>query len=104
MKTESLKTYAAKFYAHRSRVRKQVKLSGSCLSTIYGFGSTQLSETLMSYRSNCHGPKFLLSFYQSSKTKYMWLRRNQTKYESCRVCSLKRRTTSPHGLVISVSG
>ena len=32
------------------RVGKQVKLSGSCLSTIYGFGPTQLSDTLMSYR------------------------------------------------------
>ena len=38
------------FYAHHSRARKQIKLSGSCLSTIYGFGSTQLSENLMSYR------------------------------------------------------
>ena len=45
-----LKKYAANFHVHHSRVRKQVKLSGSCLSTIYGFGSTQLSETLMSYR------------------------------------------------------
>ena len=30
-----LKTYVANFYAHHSRVRKQVKLSGSCISTIY---------------------------------------------------------------------
>ena len=40
----------ADFYAHRSRVRKQVKMSGSCLSTIYGFESKQLSKTLMSYQ------------------------------------------------------
>ena len=44
-----LKTYAAKFYAHYSGVRKQVKLSGTCLLTIYGVGSTQLSETLILY-------------------------------------------------------
>ena len=29
------------FYAHHSRVRKRVKVSGSCLSTFYGFRSTQ---------------------------------------------------------------
>ena len=45
-----LKTYAAFSNAHLSRVWKRVKLSGSCLSTIKGFGSTQLSDILMSYR------------------------------------------------------
>ena len=35
-----LKAYAAISNAHLSRVLKQVKLSGSCLSTINGFGST----------------------------------------------------------------
>ena len=45
-----LKTYAAISNAHLSRVWKRVKLSGSCLSTINGFGSTQLSDILMSYR------------------------------------------------------
>ena len=45
-----LKTYAANFYVHHSRVRKKVRLSGTCLSIIYGFGSTQFSETHMSYR------------------------------------------------------
>ena len=37
-----LKTYAAISNAHLSRVCKRGKLSGSCLSTLYGFGSTQL--------------------------------------------------------------
>ena len=46
----ALKTYAAISNAHLSRVWKRVKLSGSCLSTINGFGSTQLSDMLMSYR------------------------------------------------------
>ena len=41
---------AANFHANHSHVRKQIKLSGSCLSTIYRFGSTQLSDHLMSYR------------------------------------------------------
>ena len=41
-----LKTYAAISHAHLSRVWKQVKLPGSCLSTCYGFGSTQLSDIL----------------------------------------------------------
>ena len=45
-----LKTYAAISNAHLSRVWKQVKLSGSCLSIINGIGSTQLSDILMSYR------------------------------------------------------
>ena len=44
-----LKTYAAISNAHLSRVWKRVKLSGSCLSTINGFGSTQLYDILMSY-------------------------------------------------------
>ena len=43
-----LKTYAANLHAQISCVGKQGKLSGSCLSTIYGFGSIQFSETLMS--------------------------------------------------------
>ena len=38
----SLKTYAAISNAHLSRVCKRRKLSGSCLSTLNGFGSTQL--------------------------------------------------------------
>ena len=38
----SLKTYAAISNAHLSRVCKRGKLSGSCLSTFNGFGSTQL--------------------------------------------------------------
>ena len=38
----SLKTYAAISNAHLSRVCKRGKLSGSCLSTHNGFGSTQL--------------------------------------------------------------
>ena len=37
-----LKTYAAISNAQLSRVCKRGKLSGSCLSTHYGFGSTQL--------------------------------------------------------------
>ena len=37
----TLKTYAAISNAHLSRVCKRGKLSGSCLSTINGFGSTQ---------------------------------------------------------------
>ena len=37
-----LKTYAAISNAHLSRVCKRGKLSGSCLSTFNGFGSTQL--------------------------------------------------------------
>ena len=45
----SLKTYAAKFHTHHSRIWKQVKLAGSSLLTIYGFESSQLSYTLMSY-------------------------------------------------------
>ena len=38
----SLKTYAAISNAHLYRVCKRGKLSGSCLSTLNGFGSTQL--------------------------------------------------------------
>ena len=37
-----LKTYAAISNAHFSRVCKRGKLSGSCVSTLNGFGSTQL--------------------------------------------------------------
>ena len=37
-----LKTYAAISNAHLSRVCKRGKLSGSCLSTLNGFESTQL--------------------------------------------------------------
>ena len=37
-----LKTYAAISNAHLSRVCKRGKFSGSCLSTLNGFGSTQL--------------------------------------------------------------
>ena len=37
-----LKTYAAISNAHLFRVCKQGKLSGSCLSTLNGFGSIQL--------------------------------------------------------------
>ena len=37
-----LKTYAAISNAHLSRVCKRGKLSGSCLSTLNGFGSTQV--------------------------------------------------------------
>ena len=37
-----LKTDAAISNAHLSRVCKRGKLSGSCLSTLNGFGSTQL--------------------------------------------------------------
>ena len=40
---KNLKTYAAISDAHLSRVCKRGKLSGSCLSTLNGFGSTQLS-------------------------------------------------------------
>ena len=36
------KTYAAISNAHLSRVCKRGKLSGSCLSILNGFGSTQL--------------------------------------------------------------
>ena len=50
IKIAELKTYAAISNAHLSRAWKRVKLSGSCLSTINGFGSTQLSDILMSYR------------------------------------------------------
>ena len=39
----ALKTYAGISNAHLSRVCKRGKLSGSCLSTLNGFGSTQLS-------------------------------------------------------------
>ena len=39
---KALKTYAAISNAHLSRVCKLGKLSGSCLSTLNGFGSTQL--------------------------------------------------------------
>ena len=45
-----LKTNAAISSARLSPVWKRVMLSGSCLSTINGFGSTQLSNILMSYR------------------------------------------------------
>ena len=45
----NLKTDAAISNAHLSRVCKRGKLSGFCLSTINGFGSTQLSDILMSY-------------------------------------------------------
>ena len=41
-KNPALKTYAAISNAHLSRVCKRGKLSGSCLSTLNGFGSTQL--------------------------------------------------------------
>ena len=41
-----LKTYAAISNAHISHVLKRVKVSGSCLSTINGFGSTQFSDVL----------------------------------------------------------
>ena len=44
-----LKTYAAISNAHLSRIWKRVKLSGSCLSTINGFGSTELFDILMLY-------------------------------------------------------
>ena len=40
--SKRLKTYAAISNAHLSRVCKRGKLSGSCLSTLNGFGSTQL--------------------------------------------------------------
>ena len=39
---KSLKTYAAISNAHLFRVCKLGKLSGSCLSTLNGFGSIQL--------------------------------------------------------------
>ena len=42
-------TYAAISHAHLFRVWKQIKLSGSCLSTFHGFGSTKLSDILMPY-------------------------------------------------------
>ena len=70
-----LKTYAAISNAHLSRIWKQVKMSRSCFSTIYGFRSTQLSNILISYRCSnislkknkvmkvC--PKYLLTFNQS---------------------------------------
>ena len=69
-----LKTYVAFSHVHLSLVWKQVKLSGSCLSTFYGFGSTQLSDILISYRvltfswqnkviKEC--PKYLFAFYQN---------------------------------------
>ena len=38
----TLKTYAAISNAHLFRVCKRGKLSGSCLSTLNGFGSIQL--------------------------------------------------------------
>ena len=38
----NLKTYAAISNAHLTRVCKRGKLSGSCLSILNGFGSTQL--------------------------------------------------------------
>ena len=38
----TLKTYAAISNAHLSRVCKRGELSGCCLSTLNGFGSTQL--------------------------------------------------------------
>ena len=53
---------------------KKVKLSGSCLSTFYGFGSTQLSDILMSYRCPTFSwqnkaikvcVKYILAFYQN---------------------------------------
>ena len=44
-----LKAYAAISNAHLSRVWKRVKLSESCLSTIYGFGSTEISDNFMLY-------------------------------------------------------
>ena len=44
----SLNTYAANFIAHNFCVGKQGKLSETCLSTIYDFGSIQSSERLMS--------------------------------------------------------
>ena len=40
--SNNLKTYAAISNAHLFRVCKRGKLSGSCLSTLNGFGSTQL--------------------------------------------------------------
>ena len=43
-----LKTYAANFHAQICCCGKQGKLSGSCLSIIYDFGSLQFSETPMS--------------------------------------------------------
>ena len=43
---QNLKTYAAISNAHLSRVCKRGKLSGSCLSTLNGFGTTQLSISL----------------------------------------------------------
>ena len=42
----SLKTYAAISNAHLFRVCKRGKMSGSCLSTLNGFGSTQLPKFL----------------------------------------------------------
>ena len=39
---KKLKTYAAISNAHLFRVCKRGKLSGSCLSTLNGFGSIQL--------------------------------------------------------------
>ena len=44
-----LKTYVAISNAHLSHAWKRVKLSGSSLSTINGFGSTKLSDILLSY-------------------------------------------------------
>ena len=45
-----LKTYADNSHAELSCVEKQGKLSGFCLSTFHGFGSIQISDTLISDR------------------------------------------------------
>ena len=70
----SLKTYAAISNAHLSRVCKRGKLSGSCLSTINGFGSTQLPIFLchigvptFSWQNKVMKvcPKYLLTSFQN---------------------------------------
>ena len=125
-----LKTYAANFFAHHSRVRKQIKLSGSCHSTIFRFGSTQLSETLMSYRCShifltkySNQSVFEISFVLLSELIFSVPKTDKCSSDVIKRCTqlpwlqirmwpslfylygyLKPRTTCRRGLVVSVSG
>ena len=88
-----LKTYAAISNAHLSRVCKRGKLSGSCLSTLNGFGSTQLPIFLChigapTFSSQNNSLKCVRNIYWhlfrtdrlSTKDRYMTLSRNPTTY------------------------
>ena len=114
-----LKTYAAISNAHLSRVWKRVKLSGSCLSTINGFGSTQLFRHFLDtikqlkcvrniywllIRTDRLSTDKCSSVNFKRRTQFPWLRIRQWSNLHYLYGYLERRTTWPRGLVVSVSG